>query len=555
MKNSKLDGSFMTVLGVEYRHLHTSSGSDLYLTKYGIPYSGRLVSEKWYTHRTSAYTWEKLRGTGTVYRVHTPRDSWQCDIVVKHSRVGQDVPGRDPEICSDNVLSEFNSPFEEFSLLMEMRDARFESPGIIRTHQPLAIFVPVDRIDPELLGRKQYLFSQKAKEAAVELDLHRQYLVIYQWIKGADAVEACKRGALAESELEPLMQSVQQELNNKGFEDHDRKPHHIIVRIDRDGSVVRSREGIPIHAYIDFEVLRRTPERENIVRNSRRADYLRRQRDRFSSKPGRAFPSHLAPVRIFGVDYVYGRVESTGGALWVVGKDPGLYDYFLPERWRQTPRTKLSRRHQLFYTHTKDNIHLVWTVSRVGEKPDVLGFDARGRSILEHGHNSPFEEFALALELRRKGFPTIYPRAIYRTGTQTTTSEYIADLRRYESHRHILMPDGHAALQPAYNYIVVWGYWNGPDELLAVRDGEYYVGINLAHAREQWNIPEKDFEGLIEREKARLNEAGMEDLTLHGHHLMLSLDQNGNLVIDNDGGPEIRLCNFELVRRYAGPNE
>ena len=33
-----------------------------------------------------------------------------------------------------------------------------------------------------------------------------------------------------------------------------------------------------------------------------------------------------------GVDYVYGEVESTGGALWVVGRDPVLFDYFLPEK-------------------------------------------------------------------------------------------------------------------------------------------------------------------------------------------------------------------------------
>jgi hypothetical protein len=29
-----------------------------------------------------------------------------------------------------------------------------------------------------------------------------------------------------------------------------------------------------------------------------------------------------------GVDYIYGRAESTGGILWVVGKDPDLFNYF-----------------------------------------------------------------------------------------------------------------------------------------------------------------------------------------------------------------------------------
>ena len=49
------------------------------------------------------------------------------------------------------------------------------------------------------------------------------------------------------------------------------------------------------------------------------------------------FPEHLHAMRIFGVDYVYGDTASTGGKLWVVGHDPLLFDYFLPERWRRTP--------------------------------------------------------------------------------------------------------------------------------------------------------------------------------------------------------------------------
>ena len=51
-------------------------------------------------------------------------------------------------------------------------------------------------------------------------------------------------------------------------------------------------------------------------------------------------------------------------------------------------------------------------------------------------------------------------------------SEYIADNRRYETHKSIVMPDGAPILEKNYNYIVIWGYWNGPDELIAVRDGE-----------------------------------------------------------------------------------
>ncbi|RKY10757.1 MAG: hypothetical protein DRP56_00010 [Planctomycetota bacterium] len=73
-------------------------------------------------------------------------------------------------------------------------------------------------------------------------------------------------------------------------------------------------------------------------------------------------------VQILGVGYVYGPVEATGGALWVVGKDPTLFDYFLPEKWRDTPRVKQSVFGQIYRTTTKDDVNLVWKVSRVGDR-------------------------------------------------------------------------------------------------------------------------------------------------------------------------------------------
>jgi len=130
---------------------------------------------------------------------------------------------------------------------------------------------------------------------------------------------------------------------------------------------------------------------------------------RFEDKDPSFFPTNLKPVKIMGVDYVYGTVEATGSALWVVGKDPALYDYFLPEKWRDTPRIRQSVFGQIYRTTTKDNVNLVWKVSRVGELPDWDPIKYDERRILQHGYNSPFEEVALALELTNKGIPTTYP--------------------------------------------------------------------------------------------------------------------------------------------------
>jgi hypothetical protein len=54
---------------------------------------------------------------------------------------------------------------------------------------------------------------------------------------------------------------------------------------------------------------------------------------------------------------------------------------------------------------------------------------------------------------------------------------------------------------------------------------------------------------LMEITKNRLAAVGIEDLNLKGNHILLSADNSGQLVKDRDGIPEIRICNFELLRR------
>ena len=52
------------------------------------------------------------------------------------------------------------------------------------------------------------------------------------------------------------------------------------------------------------------------------------------------------------------------------------------------------------------------------------------------------------------------------------------------------------------------------------------------------------------RSKAgKLAQCGLEDLNLKPDHLLISFDPEQKLVLDSTGKPEVRLCNFELVRR------
>ena len=542
----------LNLLGVDYAHIKTGDGGDLYLTRFGAPFAEHLKPESWFAPDWFPDHREKLDGTSTVYRVRTrPLGGKGKDLVVKWCRVGEQIPF-DTFTFTKFAEAEFNSPYEEFAGVMEMRADR--RPPTIRTHKPLAIYVPAKRLQPWQTGRSASKMElKKAKFRDVELDICRQYILIYEWVKGVSLVEAF---AAMPGEVEARRQEMHRlsglairDLAIKGFRVLDMKPEHLIVRPRDDGELTRSRDGSVAYALVDFELLERTPEHERAVTAERRAAYLKHQKDRFAAPPRAVFPPHLKPIRVFGIDYVCGHSESTGGALWVVGRDPALFDYFLPERWRRTPRTRLSETAEVWRTRTKDQINLVWKVARVGELPDVDPADARGARMHTYGFNSPFEEFALAIRIAGAGLPTVYPRAIYMTGQETgaTTSE-AADMRRYATHDAILGADGRPALLPDHNYITVWGYWNGTDEMLATQDVEVCRPVSLTQAVTEGLLSAADQDELLAHAGAALAGAGFEDLNLEGGHLLLSITPQGEFLRGADGRPDLRWCNFSLIR-------
>jgi len=538
------------VLGVDYLHLQLDDGSDLYVTEYGLPFTRHLLPENhWADEDWFAAHSVKLLGTSALYRITTKKVAGiSKEIVLKWNRMGQDIPGETE--ASDLAGAEFNSPFEEFSLVIELRNARYESPVQIYTHKPLAIYVPRKYVDAERLGRRQYRIEAiQRKHEEITLDLNRRYAVMYEWVKGIDAAEALRQQMIDERTARDLISESDRTMRRKGFLVRDNKPHHIIIRPKRTGKLARDRRGRILYALVDFELLERTPRRERATRASKRRSYLVRQARRFESHE--RFPPDLTPVTIMGVDYVYGQVESTGGGLWVVGKDPVLFDYFLPVKWRKTPRSRLSLSRRIYHTVTKDNIHLVWRVSSVGKKPDVDRSAENRKRIIAHGYNSPFEEISLSLELTRNGIETTYPRAIYMTGPRTEVSAEIVDDSRYESHEALRTPDGHPTLARDHDYIIIWGYWNGPDEVLAAKDEQIYKGISALDALREGLIAEGMYHRVMQTTRERLAEVGIEDLNLRGNHLLLSLDKSGRLATEDGGLPAARICNFELLRRVG----
>jgi hypothetical protein len=547
-------GQVLSLLGVKYLRLKTEDGGDLYLTQFGLPFWRNLLPENWYARGWFEAKRERLEGTSTIYKVPTRRvNGRRLNLVVKWSRVGEDVP-LDTMTINRFIHAEFNSPFEEFSLLMELRQGETGPPGIhIRTQQPLAIYVPSERLQLWETGRSESRLRAKlCRHSEVEIDILRQYVVLYGWIKGWNAVEMALRLHFPERARAEFLAAATSlathELLLKGYRVIDMKPAHIILSHGRKQPLLRDRYGQFAYALVDYELLERTPEHEQAVRASNRQLYLKHMARRFETDTAGPMPAHLRATNVLGVDYVFGRAESTGGLLWVVGKDPDLFNYFLPERWRRTPKKRLSSHNQVFRTRTKDDINLVWRVSRMGDRPGLANARPGQKAARDYGFNSPFEEFAFAMQLGRGGARTIYPRAIYMTGSKREAGRKTTDERRGAALAHLRTPDGEPAVRHDCDYITIWGCWNGPDQLLAAHDGGYYTSVNAKRASARRFITRQMADGLMESKANKLARCGLEDLNLKPDHLLISFDSKHNLVLDTFGKPEVRLCNFELVR-------
>lgn len=566
MSATAIKKALVNVLGVVYFHARTTDGGDLYLTRFAEPYHEHLQIENWYEPEWFDKNKIRLLGTSSVYKVPTkPVNGISLDLVVKNCRVGEDVP-LDTHTLQEFCDAEFNSPWEEFALVMELMDNLFGPKKVkLHTQLPLAIYVPPEKMQAWQSGRSRTKINRiRAKHPGIDLDILKQYKLIYGWIRGKNLKEVFEHIDLNDDEIAGHLKTLDTKahgvLNAKGYIMADMKPEHIIISEDdadhitamgtAGGSHIPQQQVEALYRFvnteryslIDYELLLRTPDHEDAVKNSRRLIYLDDIRHRFDPVP---LPEHLDQTEIFGVPYIFGHAESTGGRLWVVGKNAHLFDYFLPERWRKTPAIRLSDSKEVFYTITKDNVHLVWETSRVGEMPAGDEEGARDPLIRTHGINSPFEEFAIAFELKRLGIPTVYIRAIYMTGTEKI--EASTDRRKYASHRALLDPDGDPVLQENHNYITIRGYYNGPHQWVAEQSAPLYTPLDLQRAVGRGVIDDSQAECFLAERQKKLLENGFDGSSLKLNDLLLAIDDNGALLRNADGDPEVIICNLEVI--------
>lgn len=550
----------LTVLGVPYVHVKSSEGGDLYLTRLGLQAQDQLRIENWFAPSWFAERRARLEGTSSVFRVPTRAvDGTSLELVVKNCRVGEDVPA-DTHAIEEALGAEFNSPWEEFSLVMEMREGAFGPRNFsIATQRPLAIYVPPDFMQLWQSGRSAAKINRiNARHPGMELDILRQYKLVYEWIPGYDVVELLHRGGVFGKARDAAALAcnalVNRDLAAKGYVVADMKPQHIIIseqdgkallegRVGADGASFESRvrRVVEEHRYsmVDYELLVRTPEHEQQVRVDRRRNYL----DELSRREETIeLPSNLSRSEILGLDYVHGPVESTGGHLWVVGNNPRLFDFFLPERWRKTALWRLANDTELSYTITKDGVHLLWAPSRVGE------VGPRGPEDQIRHFSSPFETFATLRALSRAGVPVVAPRAIYQTGTAKT--EPCEDPHAYERMDDCRLADGSPILRSDRHYLMIFGFYAWVRDIgipSSIPPIPRPVGLVSAHDRGLVSV--REVKSSVEFVSELVAGAGYDASVIAADDLLLALDQNDQIALAGMGLPAARLHDAELITK------
>jgi hypothetical protein len=260
------------LFGVDYIHLKGRQKGDFFVTRPGWAVMESLLPEHWFTGKKFTKVGRALAGaTGAVYRVPVPHPVREdFALVIKFNRFCQSVgvTAVDPNLnFSEERIdrirnSRFLGPFEEFGNLCKLRQAA----GLrIPTKTPLAIYSPPARFLEWQLGREAYqkpihsrglLASQEdlPPEQRIDYDWERQYILLYRWMDGIDAEQAVDAGLVDEGEMIGLGREALETLEGLGWEVMDHKPRHVIIRVGRNGRLLK-RDGDFLWGLVDYELL------------------------------------------------------------------------------------------------------------------------------------------------------------------------------------------------------------------------------------------------------------------------------------------------------------
>jgi hypothetical protein len=95
-------------------------------------------------------------------------------------------------------------------------------------------------------------------------------------------------------------------------------------------------------------------------------------------------------------------------------------------------------------------------------------------------------------------------------------------------------------------YAALGGWRTTEGDSIARKEYDY---VNASRAFANKLISSEMLDQLMRQKAARLLRCGFEDLNPKPDHLLISFEPSEKIVLGPQGKPEVRLCNFELVRR------
>ncbi|HEX9047369.1 MAG TPA: hypothetical protein VF988_10110 [Verrucomicrobiae bacterium] len=258
--------------------------------------------------------------------------------------------------------------------------------------------------------------------------------------------------------------------------------------------------------------------------------------------------SQFQPREILGVQYFHTQTPD-GGDLYLTQYGLPFAQHLLPENWREREwylahRQKLRGTSTIYRTPTRPvdgkSLDIVVRYNRVGEELPVDTLTLH--QFLNAEFNSPFEEIAVLADLRaarlgpeRRRIPTKKPLAIFEPPdllqlwqSGRLESKMAMKLARYPQ----------AMLDIRRQYILLYGWIEGYD---AQQVADKYGLVDAE--REQFL---KETTAFVTDELAT---AGFRVLDMKPAHVILRLDEGGNLKHRQDGQLLYALVDYELLEK------
>ena len=228
--------SLLSVLGVVYSHRKTGDGGDMYLTRFGIQYADLLELENWY--ELAWFEARRRAARGHQRRLPGARpERWTAGASNWWSKTAAWAKTCRWKRARSSNSSTPNSTARGRSSRLSWSCAKGNTgrpTSRCNTQEPLAIYVPPEKMQIWQSGRSYEKINRiRARHPGIDIDILRQYKLIYGWIRGKDIQQLFTETGMprkrCRQRLAPADEKGHGDLDRKGYVMVDMKPSHVII--------------------------------------------------------------------------------------------------------------------------------------------------------------------------------------------------------------------------------------------------------------------------------------------------------------------------------------